>query len=192
MSSKEITEKKKRRGRRRVYKKLSIKEVEERRKMEICDENSFIRAGNEGLIHMKGKINKAAELWNQYKEEFKRDFDGVWFEYPIIDHSSTQLNSYQKRKLNYLLSLYQKVSSNSAEIKNLHNIFNSNLKSSLRGRKSISSLDIKKIVDIAVVVNGAVVKVVEVISKNKLTTAQKESLENIAKCGGFLFEEYKL
>lgn len=196
MSSK-IVKRPARRGRRRVYKKLSKKEIEDRRENEICSKNNFIRAGNEGQIHMSGKIYTAACLWNKYKDQFveRNKGDGVWFEYPLINVETISQSSYQKRKLDYLLSLYQKIcieDVEGAEIKNLHNIFNSNLKSSLRGRKSISSLDIKKIVDIAVVAGGKVIHIVEIVSKNKLTGLQRQSLEDIAKAGGFLFEEIQV
>lgn len=182
--------------RRRVYKKLSKKEIEDRRENETCSKNNFMRAGNEGQVHMKGKVDTGICLWNKYKGQFNEcnQVDGVWFEYPLLCDLN-EYSSYQKRKLNYLLSLYQKISieeADCAEIKNLHNIFNSNLKSALRGRKSISSLDIKKIVDIAVVAGGKVVHVVEIVSKNKLTGLQRQSLEDIAKAGGFLFEEIQL
>lgn len=186
-----------RRGRRRVYKKLLRKEIEDRREKETCSKNNFIRAGNEGQIHMNGKVDTAVCLWNKYKGQFdgRNQDDGVWFEYPLISSETINQSSYQKRKLNYLLSLYQKIRIEGAggvEIKNLHNIFNSNLKSALRGKKSISSLDIKKIVDIAVVAGGKIVHVVEVVSKNKLTNLQRQSLEDIAKSGEFMFEEIKL
>jgi hypothetical protein len=195
MSSK-ILKRPVRRGRRRVYKKLSKKEIEDRRQNETCGKNNFIRAGNEGQIHMSGKIDIAVCLWNKYKDQFDKSNkgDGVWFEYPIMCDQG-EYSLYQKRKLNYLLSLYQKIrieEVDDVEIKNLHNIFNSNLKSALRGRKSISSLDIKKIVDIAVVADGKIVHVVEVVSKNKLTSLQRQSLEDKAKYGGFLFEEIQL
>ncbi len=180
-----------RKRRRKIYKKLTKAEIEERKESEKCDEYSFIKAGNEGKQHMEGKIRIAKQLYAEYENIFDKsnDSDGVWFEYPIVPDYIIS-NGYQSKKLKYLLSLYQKIQvADSKILKNLHNIFNSNLKSKLRGKKSISSLDIKKIVDIAVIANGNIIHVVEIVSKNKLTKEQKESLETESKTGGFLFEE---
>jgi hypothetical protein len=158
---------------------------------------TFIKAGNEGIKHITSKIVYATNLFHRFKNQFKKANDGVWLEYPLIENNYINTyNIYQKNKLNYLLSLYQSIEVNSivnkdvAEIRNLHNIFNSNLKHRLRGRKCIKSLDIKKIVDIAVIANGVVIEVVEIVITNKLKKNQREDMQFMSKQGGFHFVEH--
>lgn len=187
--------KKKRRFTRRKYKKLNKKEVSERRTLEsksikINENNSeykISKAGNEGNLHVHMKLKKAEELYEKYKDKIIYEEDGVWFEYPIISEVEN-LTKYNENKLNYLLSLYEPIEIKNSRVKNLHNIFNSNLKSKLRGRKSLKALNIKKIVDIAVVINKKIIYIAEVVVSNKLTATQKHFLQEISFSGGFEFE----
>jgi len=176
----------KRRKRRKVYKKLNKEELNELYTKEECKyyETGIIKkAGNEGDTHLCKKIDIAIKLHNVYSKDFRKDCDGVYFEYPIIStDSENKLSPYQKNKFSYLKKMYQKINVESGDecfyIKNLYNIFNCNLKSRLRGRKCVRSLHIEKIVDIAVVVNSEVKKVVEVVVSNKLSKKNITFFEN--------------
>ncbi len=187
--------KKKRRFTKKKYKKLNKQEVSERRIIETkginLNENkseyNISKAGNEGSLHIHTKLKKAKELYEKYKDRIIYEEDGVWFEYPIISDVEN-LTKYNKSKLNYLLSLYEPIEIINSYVKNLHNIFNSNLKSKLRGRKFLKTLNIKKIVDIAVVVNKKIIYIAEVVVSNKLTSPQQHFLKEISMNGGFEFE----
>ena len=187
--------KKKRKFTKKKYKKLNKQEVSERRIIETkvinLNENkseyNISKAGNEGNLHIYTKLKKAKELYEKYKDRIICEEDGVWFEYPIISDVEN-LTKYNKSKLNYLLSLYEPIEIINSCVKNLHNIFNSNLKSKLRGRKSLKTLNIKKIVDISVVVNKKIIYIAEVVVSNKLTSTQQDFLQDISISGGFEFE----
>jgi len=188
----------------RIYKKINREEIlkkrEEEKKIiyhvdsEINYRELISKAGNEGNVHIYNKLFKCVEIYKKYKNMLnisECDQDGIWLEYPIIN--TENLSNYQMNKLRYLLSLYEKIEiketqNKVCQIKNLHNIFNSNLKSKLRGRKSLKSLDIIKIVDIAVVIDKKIIYVAEVVVNNKLTNIQHSQLETISKTGGFEFE----
>ena len=175
----------------RTYKKLNLAELEEYRKENtiIINEErggggilSYKKAGNEGKRHSDKKIETAFILFQKFKDQFKdAEVDGVWFEYPLISvDNKLKFSKYNQKKLKYLHSLYQPIlSSEDTCIKNLHNIFNPNLKSRLRGRKSLKSLNIEKVVDIAVVCNGDIVKIIEVNISNKLTQSQTDLINKL-------------
>jgi hypothetical protein len=188
----------------RTYKKLNIKELEEYRnnntiKIKVggdvddnCDmidmnkesNTCYKKAGNEGKKHSDKKIEIGLELFKQFKDQFTdNESDGIWFEYPLISlDNKAKLSKYHQKKLNYLLSLFQPIvilDSDKEVIKNLYNIFNPNLKSSLRGRKSLKTLNIEKVVDIAVVCNNQIVKIIEVNISNKLTKSQTDLINNL-------------
>lgn len=191
----------------RTYKKLNLKELEEYRcnntfKIKVgCNECDIInmvgmvdmdgesitcykKAGNEGKKHSDKKIEIGLELFKKFKDQFTdNEGDGIWFEYPLISlDNKAKLSKYNQKKLNYLLSLFQPIvilDSDQEVIKNLYNIFNPNLKSSLRGRKSLKTLNIEKVVDIAVVCNSKIVKIIEVNISNKLTKSQTDLINNL-------------
>jgi hypothetical protein len=193
----------------RTYKKLNMIELEEyRNKNTIKIKNMskdtkvaggeefnscYKKAGNEGKKHSDKKIEIGLELFKKFKDQFKdNEEDGIWFEYPLISlDNKSKFSKYNQKKLSYLLSLFQpilienslnsKVKNNIEDviIKNLHNIFNPNLKSSLRGRKSLKALSIEKVVDIAVVCNGKIVKIIEVNISNKLTKSQTDLINKL-------------
>ena len=113
------------------------------------------------------------DKWNQF---FSKEYDGVYLEYPLIEKETlNNLSLYNKKKLNYLLSIYQDING----VKNLENIFNANLKSSHRSKKCLKNLHIKKIVDICVVCNNEIVEIIEVKITNGLTKKQYEELNNM-------------
>lgn len=178
----------------RTYKKLNAVELEQYRKentiiinkeeSKIDDKNieCYKKAGNEGKKHSDKKIEIAFILFQKFKDKFKDiELDGVWFEYPLISiDNKLKFSKYDQKKIKYLYSLYQPIiSSEDTYIKNLHNIFNPNLKSRLRGRKSLKSLNIEKVVDIAVVCNGNIVKIIEVNISNKLTQTQTNLINKL-------------
>lgn len=132
------------------------------------------RAGFEGDVHLSKKIEVSQSLFNKYKEEFKKEEDGVYMEYPLRD-PGTNLSLYNAKKLKYLLSIYQDING----VKNLGNIFNANLRSIHRSKKCLKCLNIVKIVDICVVINGVEVEAVEIKITNGMTKSVKENMDRM-------------
>lgn len=171
--------------------KLNVEKVIE--SDDILINSCYKKAGNEGKKHSDKKMEIGLSLFNKFKDKFTdMETDGVWLEYPLISlDNKSKFSKYNQKKLNYLISLFQPIVlytslnskvENSTEdiiIKNLHNIFNPNLKSSLRGRKSLKTLNVEKVVDIAVVCSGKIIKIIEVNISNKLTKSQTDLINKL-------------
>lgn len=112
-------------------------------------------------------------------------YDGVWLEYPLqrIQNEECQGHAVSATKLPKSCGGYAKRTALLAIAdstlhpltRNLHNIFNANLR--CRERRAIRTtakrLDIHKVVDIAVVRANRVVRVCEIHASNKLTDTQR-------------------
>lgn len=132
------------------------------------------RAGFEGNEHLTKKVEVALNLLDKYKDKFCDEIDGVYIEYPLRDPNNN-LSLYNKKKLKYLLSIYQDING----VKNLENIFNANLRSSHRSKKCLKSLNIVKILDICVVLGGVEVEAVEIKITNGMSKKTKEYMESL-------------
>lgn len=149
--------------------------------------NKVIRAGNEGETHLNKKINTAIELYHTHKHLFKNKHDGIYLEYPLsnleINENNYAFNStkyYDGKLYNIFLSLLKKSqiinNENQYQIKNLHNIFNSNLRLKKRRKRNIFKFKIIKIVDIAVVIDSKILKIVEIVLTSKMSEQQKADI----------------
>ncbi len=169
--------KRKFRGRKKLFNKNKeelLKFVEDNQIEFTGGLESVVRAGFEGDTHLLKKIEVAMALNEKYKDKYINCMDGVYLEYPLLKPLNN-LSLYNKRKLNYLLSIYQKIN----EIKNLGNIFNANLKSPHRSKKSLKTFEIVKIVDVCVVIGGKEVEAVEIKITNGMTKKVKKQMEEL-------------
>jgi hypothetical protein len=176
---KEVIKKKVRRGRKKLFNKNKEsldKNIADNKITYNGDLSGVKKAGNEGDKHITKKIEIALNLFNEWNHKFTDQYDGVYLEYPLIEKNTlNDLSVYNKKKLNYLLSIYQDING----IKNLENIFNANLRSSHRSKKCLKNLHIKKIIDICVVSNGEIVEIIEIKITNGLTKKQYEELNTM-------------
>lgn len=144
-----------------------------------------IRAGNESTVHNQAKTFLAKELENKYKDLFVFKYDGVWMEYPLVEHNSEVENpafshsklitraSYSKRLK--LLSLAEKVT---PRVFNLANTCNPKLRQNTRRKIRVSAkrLNLIKIVDICVVVGNKIVEVHEIVHTHGLKNSEKKKI----------------
>lgn len=140
---------------------------------------NFLRGGNEGLEHYNKKISIALEQYELYKDQFKFKGDNVYLEYPLfaIDNPNNHaMNSTIDKKMYAKLYNLTQKSQKEQNIINLHNIFNPNLKLKSRKKSLLYKLKIIKIVDIAIIVNAKIIKLIEIKISHPLS---KQSIDTI-------------
>jgi hypothetical protein len=166
---------------------------------------SVKRAGNESELHHSAKLfisrliaigfnqlpNTSGSTVGVGRQTKTCKYDGVWMEYPLhavncgsADSSSAQLpvtcGSATKRRA--LLNIADDVMDAEGvpihACKNLHNIFNPNLRCKERRaiRTRAKKLGLLKVVDVAVVRSRTVHTVIEVVMTSKMTRQQRHSI----------------
>lgn len=151
------------------------------------------RAGNESELHHAAKlfISRLIAIGLERLPNADRPpkYDGVWMEYPLhavncgsADSSSALLpvtcGSATKRRalLNIAEDIMDVEGVQIHACKNLHNIFNPNLRCKERRaiRTRAKKLGLLKVVDVAVVHSRTVHTVIEVVLSSKMTRQQKQ------------------